>query len=139
MRADDTRSGIGVMIASAYPAGGEHVSLLRNGAQPSYVLDVHPADSPLSCVGGTDTGFVPAPGAWAVFRVRAIPETEGLRLQAKVWDEADAEPAGWQVDCVAQGRQAVAGRPGLIAGGPGAKYFDDLGVWVVDTSSTAGW
>lgn len=138
MRADDASSGIGVMIASAYPTGDEHVSLLRNGAQPSFVLGINPADSPLICASGADTGFVPVPGAWSVFRLRAIPESDGLRLQAKVWDEADPEPTGWQVDCLAQGRQAVVGRPGLIAGGPGVKWFDDIGAWWVDTSSTGG-
>lgn len=134
MRVADAQGVIGATILSTHLEGGGDVALVRTATRPSFWLELSPDDSPLTCVSGDDTGYVPEPGAWSIFRLRALAERDGLRVQAKVWDQRDAEPAGWPIDCLAEGRVDTTGRPGLIAGGAGEKQFDDLGAWQIAAS-----
>lgn len=138
IRVDDPDSMIGVTVASRQAEGGGYVALLRDPDSSSFMLDVSLVGTETWCLADADTGYVPELGAWSIFRLRSIAEVDGLRVQAKIWDRRDAEPSNWLVDCFVAGRDVSAGRVGLMASGFGKKYFDDLGVWPIESSGDPG-
>jgi len=138
MQADDPAATIGATIVSSQIERGGYVALVRRANSPSYTLETVGIPGTVTCAAGPDTGFVPDLGAWSVFWLRTVPEAAGLRVRAKVWDQRDPEPTGWAVDCLVAGASAKTGRVGLLAGGPGSKLFDDLGVWPVGGGGPVG-
>lgn len=124
MAATDRDGRLGVAIYSQFPEAAR--SYLLRTIQRRFAFSQDPATGP--CIGGTDTGVRTREGRWYRFRVQAFPAADGTRLRAKVWDDVEPEPAGWQAECVDPDETLSAGRPGLWASGPGEKYWDDLAV-----------
>ena len=54
--------------------------------------------------------------------------------------ETEAEPEGWEIDCLAPTDDAYfSGAPGLWSMSKGAKYWDDLEVIELDESKLPRW
>jgi len=132
MKIGDWMGGIGVTVYSDYANSDRYYRLRRFDADPSFHLAAHLSGESEVCLGSTDTGVSPGPSTWYRFRFQAGDEDGSVRLRAKVWAEAAAEPAAWQIDCTTSGQVLLAGAPGLWSMGPGAKQWDDLSVQFLD-------
>ena len=120
-------AGIGVTLYSAYPDADVYYRLRRYGRRPNFHLSNHPDSRGRKCVGATETGVTGRPGVWYDFRFRATNEASGVRLQAVVWEQGSAEPAYWQIDCLAEDAAAPrSGAPGVWSMRKGEKFWDDL-------------
>jgi uncharacterized repeat protein (TIGR02543 family) len=128
MRMTSSGSGIGVTFLSQYPQADAYYRLRRHGSSGSFHLSRHPEGTSITA-GTTDTGVVPDPNDWYLFRIRV--EDTGIRteIRAKVWEEGESEPADWQVDCYdANPTRLAAGTVGVWSYSSGNKYWDDLEV-----------
>ena len=133
LRIEDVSGGIGATLVSSFPVTTDNIALVRDASTPSFHVEVMLNGTAAACTGTVDTGVVPSAGEWMVFRLRAIPDANGVHVQAKIWPNAGSEPSGWQADCIAPTAVSF-GRPGTIAAGPGRKLYDDFGAWLVDAS-----
>ena len=127
--------GIGVTFYSRFPAGYDRYYRLRNYAdQPT--LQIAPHGTRIT-EGITDTGVEPAPGQWYHFRIQVQTESGATHIYARVWPEGEAEPAGWQVDCIDDSDDRLtAGSVGLWGLDAGGKRFDDLSVHPLEDPDT---
>jgi LmbE family N-acetylglucosaminyl deacetylase len=121
MRYDAYGSGVGVTFLSDHPHSDRYYRL-RRGAFLGETFHLSPHGTAFTS-GTTDTGVVPAQGAWYRFRVAAEAGDTETAVRARVWPDGSPEPAGWQAVAV----DASATR--LTAG--------VAGVWAMDGS--AGW
>jgi hypothetical protein len=129
MHFTSARSGIGVTLYSDYPDSDRYIRLRRYSRRPNFMLSNH-GQSASKCIGSIDTGVKSSPGVWYEFRMRTLGEGDGIRVQAKVWDETDSEPGSWQVDCLIPASSPFegGGAPGIWSMKRGTKYWDDLEV-----------
>jgi hypothetical protein len=129
MHFTSVRSGIGVTLYSDYPESDRYIRLRRYSRRPNFMLS-NRGGTASTCVGTTDTRVKSIPGVWYEFRMRALEEDGGVRVQAKVWDETKSEPGSWQVDCLMPASSPLTGggTPGIWSMKRGTKYWDDLEV-----------
>jgi hypothetical protein len=127
MLIDRADAGIGVTLYSDYPVSDSYYRL-RHFGKTAFHLANHP-EGEGECVGQKSTSVRPRAGVWYWFRFQAFDEESATRVRAKVWDESDAEPDGWEIDCLAPADAAYfGGSPGLWSMRKGGKYWDDLEV-----------
>ena len=101
--------------------------LLRSESVRVMVRPGEKAD--LDSVADPHTGVVPLANEWYRFSVEATFTGTETLLRAKVWNEVEAEPQGWQQECTDSGPAPLAmGTIGVWSMGPGAKYWDDFSV-----------
>jgi uncharacterized repeat protein (TIGR02543 family) len=123
MRMTATGGGMGVTFLSQYPQADAYYRLRRYGSG-SFHLSPH---GTVISGGTTDTGVVPEPDEWYLFRVWVEDTGARTEIRAKVWAEGSAEPSGWQVDCYdASPTRLAAGTVGVWGHLSGGKYWDDL-------------
>ena len=123
---DDPEATIGVSVLSRLLEGEGHIALRRDANSPSFRLQLQSEDDEAFCLEGSNGSFTPEAGVPILFRVQTWPQAQGLRIQARFWNRQEAEPIAWSIDCVSPNHRDRQGRPGLIIGGQGAKFFDDL-------------
>jgi hypothetical protein len=83
----------------------------------------------LRCASSASTGVTAQTLRWYRFKVRYTEPNDRSRVRAKVWLDGAAEPSAWQVDCSAPSVPTVdSGIFALYRSGPGAIFWDDLGV-----------
>ncbi len=129
----DAGGAIGVTIYSGYPTRSEYY---RVRAYDNKAFHFSPRGTSDRCEGRTGTGVVPEAGSWYRFRFQAYPELSGgTALRMKVWRDGEAEPSSWQMDCVDRAATFTAGRPGIYAQNAGAKYWDDLVIREIPSST----
>ena len=123
---EDPEATIGVSVLSRLLEGEGHIALRRDANSPSFRLQLQSEDDEAFCFEASDVGFTPEAGVPIRFRIQTWPQAQGLRVQARFWNRQEAEPIAWSIDCVSPNHRDRQGRPGLIIGGQGAKFFDDL-------------
>ena len=123
---EDPEATIGVSVLSRLLEGEGHIALRRDANSPSFRLELQSEDPEAFCLEGPNGAFIPEAGVPVLFRVQTWPQVQGLRIQARFWNRQEAEPIAWSIDCVSPNHRDRQGRPGLIVGGQGAKFFDDL-------------
>src|SRR5262245_7594288 len=83
----------------------------------------------LTCSRGPATGVTQPITKVVSFKFRTTRANNLSRVRAKVWVAGAAEPSSWQADCwTTVAASADSGYFGLLRGGSGAAYFDDLAV-----------
>ena len=135
MRMTETNGGVGVTFLSDYPNSSAYYRLRRgdfNGGR-----DFHIAIFGATSVGGaTNTGAVPLIDTWYRFRVEVTDTGSRTEIRAKVWEDGSQQPPTWQADCYVEGPERLtAGTIGLWSMGPGAKYWDDFAVSMLESAS----
>lgn len=134
LRIDDASGGIGVTTYSQYDAADVYYRLRRYKSNGFHIAP-HPHQE---CPSGS-TGVVPEPDTWYRYRLRVEAGSEGTRVLAKVWTAGGAEPSGWQAECLDSGTSRPgSGTIGAWSMGPGAKYWDDVEVVDLSTSTSPG-
>jgi hypothetical protein len=127
------QGGIGVTLYSAYPERDSYYRVRRYAGRRDFHLANHSDQADTECVGTTTTGVTGEAGRWYSFRFRATNQSDGVRLQAVVWDTALAEPMDWQIDCLIDDTAAARfGAPGVWSMNQGKKYWDDLQITPVE-------
>jgi uncharacterized repeat protein (TIGR02543 family) len=123
MKMTASDGGIGVTFLSQYPQANAYYRL-RSYGSGSFHLSPHGT----TITGGTtDTGVVPVPDDWYLFRVWVEDARARTEIRAKVWAEGDPEPGDWQVDCYdASSTRLAVGTVGVWGNESGGKYWDDL-------------
>lgn len=123
---DPTPASGGITILSQYDTVGvgtdSYYRIRANGAfSPtwSYVLNDHGTPDAAQWTGTLDSGVIPEPGAWYLFRVQVEDTGSATEIRCRIWRDGDAEPSGWQIDM----SDPSAGR--LTSG--------KIGVWISDT------
>lgn len=134
MRFDDPAAGVGVTLLSGYPSADSYLSVHRHQGNESFHLAPEPYVASETCVGSTDTGVRSQPHVWYRFRFRVVDEDGSTRVRAKVWEDLEEEPLGWQIDCLWSAWSEPVGRPGVFSAGAGQKLWDDLAAYEVDAS-----
>jgi hypothetical protein len=123
MRMTTSEAGLGVTIGSRFPSQNAYYRLRRFAGTSFHLL----ATGTSITGGSADTGVTPIPGLWYRFLVEFEDTGGETRIRAKVWDERDPEPIGFQVDAFDDSpTRIVAGTFGIWASGPSAKYWDDI-------------
>jgi PKD repeat protein len=84
--------------------------------------------------GRTASGFVPDPGVWHRFRVRAESAVGETRLRARFWRDGAGEPAGWAIDARDDRSPTDHGGIGLMSLTDGVA-FDELRVEALSDAS----
>ena len=139
MRMSGAKDGIGVTFFSDFPRSNAYYRL-RSESGSSFYLSPHGAG--IACTGTTDTGVVPAANTWYRFKVEVRDTGSLTDVKARIWADGTSEPSSWQVSCTDSGTRRVAGTVGLwsVVGGvdTGAKYWDDLAVEPLGSSTTSG-
>jgi uncharacterized repeat protein (TIGR02543 family) len=122
MQIEQAAGGIGVTAFSEFPIAAAYYRLRRFDG-----TDFHLSPLGTSLEGDLDTGVVPTAGVWYRFRLRIEDDGNATLVQAKVWQDGQAEPADWQADASdASPGRLTAGTFGVWSMGSGAKYWDDL-------------
>jgi hypothetical protein len=125
MMITDTKGGVGVTFLSRYPFADTYYRL-RATNYGTFHLSPHTA----TASGTTDTGIVPQANQWYRFRIKVSDVVTRTEILAKVWQEADTEPA-WQVVAYDDTPdRLVSGTFGVWSHRSGAKYWDDLKIAV---------
>jgi len=130
---DDT-GGIGVTFLSQYPVADTYYRLSRYGSD-AFQLAVHPNSYVVS--GDTHTDVVPALDTWYLFKIEVQDTGSRTEFRAKVWSEGAAEPADWQIDAYDdKPTRLTSGKIGVWSATSDSKYWDDLAVETVDSSTS---
>lgn len=124
----DNAAGIGVTSHSHYPSDDVYFSFLKD-PNDQFRLYTHPSGS--NC-DGASTDVVPIANAWQRFRLNIREFGSVTVVRAKIWADATAEPAAWQVACTDfSDSRPAAGTVGVWSGGSGTKQWDALEVALV--------
>lgn len=131
MRISDDNGGIGVTFLSQFSdqpgSTYEYLRLRRaNYAPEARTFQLAPPNFD-NLVGDIDSGVDPVVDTWYRFRVDVDTTGAQMRIQAKVWEEGQPEPAAYQIDAVdPSGQHPTSGTVGIWSMGGGEKYWDDL-------------
>ncbi len=126
MRMDNASAGLGITVLSDYPSSDSYYRIRRYGTGGDFRLDPHGA---AMTAGTTNSGVVPAAGAWYSFRVQVADTGTQTEVRARIWAETASEPGNWQIDAVdASADRLTVGTVGVWAWGSGGKAWDDLRV-----------
>ncbi|MDH4138070.1 MAG: LamG domain-containing protein, partial [Anaerolineae bacterium] len=122
----DETSSIGVTFLSRYI--DQYYRLRRDNEHPTFHLAPHP-DGLQRVSGSTDSQVNPDPNTWYRFLIQVEDTGTRTNIRAKVWKEGDPEPSTFQIAAYDDSdKRITAGTVGIVAAGPGLKYFDDLQV-----------
>ncbi|HNO79901.1 MAG TPA: right-handed parallel beta-helix repeat-containing protein [Phycisphaerae bacterium] len=131
MRISDDDGGIGVTFLSQFSdqpgSTYEYLRLRRaNFAPEARTFQLAPPNFDY-LFGEADSGVDPVVDTWYRFRIDVDTTGAQMRIQAKVWEEGQPEPADYQIDAVdPSGQHPTSGTVGIWSMGAGEKYWDDL-------------
>ncbi len=117
--------GIGVTLYSDFPNSDAYYRL-RAVRGRTFQLASHGAGNSDCNRALRDTGVSPASDVWFNFRVQALTEGLGTRVQAMIWPDGSTEPTDWQTSCLYSTAPLTGGSPGVWSMGPGAKFWDNF-------------
>lgn len=116
--------GIGFTFYSQFDLGYDAFYRLRRLAGwTKFVLSPHGAHQQ---IGETECQIDMLANQWYRFKIRCFSETDGTRMQAKVWRAEAEEPVQWPVNAIDSTKQFCSGAVGLWSHGKGLHQFDDL-------------
>ncbi|MEW5766874.1 MAG: metallophosphoesterase [bacterium] len=125
MRASLSESGLGVAFYSSLPWGEDKLYRLRRYEEKPTFRIFPCGTGPL--IGDNEVEVNPRPGIWYRFRIKVEDLDDRTAIKAKVWNEAEAEPSSWAIDCYDSGPDRHrSGTVGVWGFSKGNKDFDDL-------------
>ncbi|GJM25178.1 MAG: hypothetical protein DHS20C16_15930 [Phycisphaerae bacterium] len=133
MRLTDDNGGIGVTFLSGFadsptPAYDYHRLRRANFAPSARTFQLEPPNAN-GLTGDLDSGVDPVVDTWYRFRIVVDAEQPQVRIRANVWEDGQAEPAGFQIDATdTGGLNRTVGTVGTWSMLDGSKYWDDLKV-----------
>lgn len=132
MMINHPQGGVGVTFFSDYPNSDTYYRLRRYDDNDFHIMP-H-AHGVVNISGGeTNSGLVPAANVWYRFKVEVEDTPTRSLIRAKVWADAASEPENWQMDCYDENPNRIrAGTIGLWSMGPGAAFWADLHVRLLD-------
>lgn len=132
MQISSSVGGVGVTAYSRYPTEDKYYRLRRYKTS-AFELSAHGTTPSCS---QPITSVVPQPGQWYRFRLEVKPTSSGNSIRAKIWADSAAEPAQWQATCTDDtATRPTSGTIGVWSMGDGAKYWDDLEIIPLSTST----
>jgi len=139
-RIDRETAGAGIEVHSRYVLGEDRMIRLRRMSREddgtgTFSLLVHGSAFTGGAADRLDTGVEPRPGRWYRLRLRTRVEPGVVKVAARVWPVAEAEPQAWQA--WAEDRSAdrvTAGTVGMWGWGGGTVLYRNM--QVIDPAGT---
>ncbi|MGC9514424.1 LamG-like jellyroll fold domain-containing protein, partial [Methanocrinis sp.] len=132
MRITEENSAVGITILSRHPENvDQYYRLGWDQVNPTFHLVAHPLGVQ-AVHGEIDSNVILQANTWYRFLIQVEDEDSRTNIRAKVWPEAETEPAEFQIDAYDDSDiRIVSGTVGLWTSGAsaGSRQFDNLRVW----------